>query len=185
MGFNPGAEPRSSSGDDEQTWRELVARLEAADQGGTGQEGEGTAPPSAAASPPGFDAGAAPKGVADFDPLGVWQQHGDPAPRELSAHSRSNAAGPGPRDHEPAEGDDERFVPAEPPRLSNADPAVLLSWFGAAGGPLFLVFAAMFWRSIPLLVTIAVIMAFLSGTGYLLSRLPKHRDHDGGDGAVV
>lgn len=36
-----------------------------------------------------------------------------------------------------------------------------------------------------MMMVLAVIVAFLAGTGYLLFRLPNHRDHDSGDGAVV
>ncbi|MDD0857553.1 hypothetical protein NHF46_06780 [Arthrobacter alpinus] len=61
----------------------------------------------------------------------------------------------------------------------------MMSWIGAAGAPLFLVFSAIFWRQIPTLLVMAVIVAFIAGTGYLLYRLPNHRDHDSGDGAVV
>lgn len=185
MGFNPGAGSPPPKDDDERTWRELVARLEADGDGG-GARGDGsTGTHPAAAST--VDDAAGPKGVADFDPLGVWQQNPAPAPTELPAGQRfqSSPAVSGPRDYEAPEGDDDGFVPPELPSLGSSEPAILLSWLGAAGGPLFLVFAAIFWRSIPLVVTIGVIMAFLGGTGYLLSRLPNHRDHDGGDGAVV
>lgn len=185
MGFNPGTGPASSGGDDEQAWRDLVARLEQPqdafmDDAGTSAAATGERPGAG-----GGEAAGNPKGVADFDPLGVWQQHLAPAPSELSAKERATpAAGDaGPRDYAGLE--DEGFVPEEPPSLSTAEPAILLSWLGAAGAPLFLVFAAIFWRSIPLTITIGVIMAFIGGTGYLLSRLPNHRDHDGGDGAVV
>ncbi|MEO6530526.1 MAG: hypothetical protein ABIN10_10560, partial [Specibacter sp.] len=71
------------------------------------------------------------------------------------------------------------------PSLANAEPAIVLSWIGAAGGPIFLVIAAIFWRQIPMTLVFGVIAAFLAGTGYLLYRLPNHRDHDSGDGAVV
>lgn len=144
---------------DEQVWLDLVARL---------QEPEEEFPLEA-------------KTVSDFDPLGVWrlQATSAPAEPELAAMEPS-----GPRDYEVSEAE-EGFVPEEPPSLRNAEPVMVASWIGAAGGPLFLVIASIFWRNIPILLVIAVILAFLAGTGYLLSRLPKHRDHDSGDGAVV
>ncbi len=194
MATNSGAGTPHSGGSDEQVWRELVARLEEPQDGF--MDDAGTSSPGAVTTGADSVSDAAEgsasglKGVADFDPLGVWQQHLAPVPPELSAEERGSAlagtGSSGPRDYEAEDADDgEGFVPPELPSLSTSDPAIMLSWIGAAGGPLFLVFAAIFWRSMPMLLTIGVIMAFLAGTGYLLSRLPNHRDHDGGDGAVV
>ena len=205
MATNSGAGTPQSGGSDEQVWRELVARLEEPQDGFMDDAGTSShsAPTSSAATPSAGsvkdtaeEAASGPKGVADFDPLGVWQQHLAPAPPELSAGERGSslagASPAGPRDYGSDDGnyvddgdDGEGFVPPELPSLRSSDPAIMLSWLGAAGGPLFLVFAAIFWRSIPMLLTMGVIMAFLAGTGYLLFRLPTHRDHDGGDGAVV
>ena len=92
------------------------------------------------------------------------------------------AAAFGPRDYAD---EDDTFVPADLPSLSNTEPVIMLSWIAAAGGPLFLVFSAIFWRQIPLMLVFGVIVAFFAGAGYLLYRLPNHRDHDSGDGAVV
>jgi hypothetical protein len=169
---------------DEAAWLDLVARLqepadafmESALDGGN--DGDTGGSPAAA----GPDDGA-PKGVVDFDPLGVWKRSTDPAPAE-PVYGQGGARHDGPRDYE-ADGLPDEFVPEELPSLAGADPAIMLSWIGAAGGPIFLVLAAIFWRGIPLLGVIGVIVAFLAGTGYLLYRLPNHRDHDDGDGAVV
>ena len=233
MQSDPGA-GTPHTGDDDEVWRDLVARLEEAedaflednsegntedqggpevggspDAGGTpdsntvsdtstasaagGSSNMGTALDSGAASPSGPGA-ETPKTVIDFDPLGVWHAQESPAPREPAAGNRfgqsPGAAGDGsaafgPRDYEFDEDDDEGFVPEELPSLSASDPAIVLSWIGAAGGPLFSVFSAIFWRHAPMMLVVAVILAFIAGTCYLLFRLPHHRDDDGGDGAVV
>lgn len=154
----------------------------AGDAGTSGaMPGDATAPGDAKAPGDAIRA----KGVDDFDPLGVWGRQLSPAPHEPGFDNVPGGAGtPGPRDYE-AEDLEGEFVPGEPPSLTGADPAVVLSWIGAAGGPIFLVLAAIFWRGMPLVGVIGVILAFLAGTSYLIYRLPKNRDHDGGDGAVV
>ncbi|MBP2414998.1 hypothetical protein JOF48_003797 [Arthrobacter stackebrandtii] len=165
------------TGDDDEVWRDLVARLEEPDDAFLDaglQHPDGPVAPDAAVDR---------KGVDDFDPLGVWRQQATPAPHEPAAQLPPGAAGP--RDYAVEDDGDGEFVPEELPSLRNSDPAIMMSWIGAAGGPLFLVFASIFWRQAPLLLVIGVIMAFIAGTGYLLYRLPNSRDHDGGDGAVV
>lgn len=202
MQSDPGA-GTPHTGDDDEVWRDLVSRLEEPDDsflddgpdatapGGT----NGTGTPGTGRNDGGTPGRAAPepKTVIDFDPLGVWHGQATPAPREPAADSRfaspAGATGDGngsfgPRDYD-AEEDDGDFVPEELPSLRNSDPAIMMSWIGAAGGPLFLVFSAIFWRQAPTLLVVAVIMAFIAGTGYLLFRLPNHRDHGDGDGAVV
>lgn len=193
MQSDPGAGVPHTGGNDDAVWRDLVARLQepddeflnapepAQDGGSVDDSGDDriAAGPVAAGSTPGE-----PKTVTDFDPLGVWQQQSQPAPRESVQPAQGQDSTAGPRDYV-AEDDDGDFVPAELPSLSHADPAIMASWIGAAGGPLFLVFSAIFWRQIPLLMVFAVILAFLAGTGYLLFRLPNNRDHDSGDGAVL
>jgi len=192
MPSNQGHENSGAAGNDgdEAAWLDLVSRLEAPEfmegllesppeEPTTGEAGT-TSAPSPTADP-------AHKGVVDFDPLGVWEGQAEPAPRESELHQGSE--GPvdlpsGPRDYV-GEDPDDSFVPEELPSLAGTEPAIVLSWIGAAGGPLFLVIAAIFWRAIPLFAVFGVIAAFLAGTGYLLFRLPKNRDHDSGDGAVV
>lgn len=182
MHSDPGAGTPHPGGTDDEVWRDLVARLEE-------PEDSFLDAPDASAMAPATGTSTVepePKGVVDFDPLGVWQRQEAPAPLERPGTDDTAGAAPsqGPRDYV-AEDDDEGFVPEELPSLANAEPAVVLSWIGAAGGPIFLVIASIFWRQIPMMLVFAVIGAFLAGTGYLLYRLPSHRDHDSGDGAVV
>ena len=181
MQSDPGAGVPHTGGNDDEVWRELVARLEEPDD--AFMEHPQARPDAGPARVQPNDAGE-PKGVIDFDPLGVWQQSG-PAPGEPEEPGMQAPAAWGPRDHEVTDDGEGEFVPEELPSLSQSDPAIMASWIGAAGGPLFLVFSAIFWRQAPLLLILGVIVAFIAGTGYLFYRLPSHRDHDSGDGAVV
>ena len=93
--------------------------------------------------------------------------------------------GAGPRDYNPQEDEsDGSFVPEEPPPLGSGEPLVILAWLGAAGGPLLLLLFAMFWRSAPLTVVLGIVALFVVSSGYLLYRLPQHRDEND-DGAAV
>ncbi|MCC9197884.1 hypothetical protein QNO08_06220 [Arthrobacter sp. zg-Y820] len=87
----------------------------------------------------------------------------------------------GPRDYdEPEELESEgEFVPPEPPPFSTGEPLVVLAWIGALGGPLLLLLFAMFWRGAPLAVILGLVALFGVAVGYLLFRLPQHRDDDG------
>ena len=91
----------------------------------------------------------------------------------------------GPRDYvAPEEDDDAGFEPPEPPPLGSGEPLLVLAWLGAAGGPLLLLLFAMFWRDAPLALVLGIIALFAASAGYLLYRLPTHRQ-DGDDGSVV
>lgn len=167
MQSDPGAGSPQTGGNDEEIWLDLVARLEDVEDSFMSEPGL-LAPPETGRSEP--------KRVQDFDPLGVWAAQ--------PAADDGDTSASGPRDYAVEDSADD-FVPGEPPVLRNTEPAIMLSWIGAVGGPLFLVFASIFWRQAPMILVIGVIMAFLGGAGYLLFRLPDHRDDSKGDGAVV
>lgn len=79
----------------------------------------------------------------------------------------------------------DRFVPPEPPPITSADLPSRLAWIGVIGGPLFLLIAALAWRSLPTLVVIGALAAFIGGFVTLVARLPRDRGDDSDDGAVV
>jgi hypothetical protein len=84
--------------------------------------------------------------------------------------------------------DVEAFVPPDPPPLPRGDLATRLAWAGVAGGPLFLLIAALFWRDLPQLLLMAAVTAFVGGFVTLVLRMPRDRsssDGDDDDGAVV
>lgn len=116
------------------------------------------------------------------------------APQELPASERvkrifegqPTLSRPGPRDHTvPDEPADEKYVPDDLPPLGSGEPLVVLSWLAAAGGPLTLLLLTIFWPTAPLAVSLGIIVAFLVGVGYLLSRLPRGRDYSSNNGAEV
>jgi hypothetical protein len=81
--------------------------------------------------------------------------------------------------------EEEGYVPPEPPPLPRGDLFTTLAWAGVLGTPLFFVFTAMFWRTVPQLLIVAAIAAFVGGFLTLVLRMPDHRDDDPDDGAVV
>lgn len=90
-------------------------------------------------------------------------------------------------DAEPEEPVDphDRFVPPEPPPITSTDLPSRLAWIGVLGGPLFLLIAALVWRTLPTLVVIGALAAFIGGFVTLVARLPRDRGDGSDDGAVV
>lgn len=175
-----GQEPNEST--DDAVWQDLVARLEgtSADAGPGGEHRAGASP---AGPPDPEQTGRGADGLTDLGESGTA-----PTARERADAIFRNQPlrSEGPRDYEapPESEDDEGFTPEEPPPLGTGDPLTVLAWLGAAGGPVMLLLFAMFWRDAPLAATLGVLALFLAGAGYLISRLPTHRDL-GDDGAEV
>lgn len=90
---------------------------------------------------------------------------------------------PGEVEPEPEEA--EGFVPPEPPPIPRGDLVSRLAWSGLILGPAFLLTSAMFWRSAPQLLVVAAVGGFVGGFVTLVWRMPKHRDDNDDDGAVV
>lgn len=78
---------------------------------------------------------------------------------------------------------DERYIPPDPPPLPRPRLVSGLAWLGAIGAPLFLLMAALFWRTIPALWIGAAVLAFVAGFVTLIVRMPDREE--GSDGAVV
>jgi hypothetical protein len=89
-----------------------------------------------------------------------------------------------PDEREPDDPQD-RFVPPEPPPITSTDLPSRLAWIGVIGGPLFLLIAALVWRTLPTLVVIGALAAFIGGFVTLVARLPRDRGDGSDDGAVV
>ena len=170
-------EPEHNESTDEEVWRDLVARLEHMDS----EPGPG----------PGTGADAGDAAVRDegrpesgpVPPAAVPPAAGTPAERTRAIFENQPLAGP--RDYTADDDEDDGgFTPPEPPPLGSGEPLVVLAWIGALGGPLLLLLYAMFWQGAPLAVVLGTIAVFAGSTGYLLFRLPQHRDEDD-DGAEV
>ena len=178
-----GQEPNEST--DDAVWKDLVARLEA-----TSMDSDRSPDPQDAADgdPSGRHYGAYPDpGVGRPDTEHTTGHEGQTDRERAEAIFRNQPLVPGgPRDYTPPDepDEDEGFTPAEPPPLGTGDPLTILAWIGAAGGPIMLLLFAMFWRNAPLAAWLGLLVVFLAGAGYLVTKLPKHRDI-GDDGAEV
>jgi hypothetical protein len=82
--------------------------------------------------------------------------------------------------------DAEGYVPPEPPPLPRGDLYTMLAWGGVLGAPLFFLFTALFWRTVPQMLIVGAVGAFIAGFVALVLRMPDSRDPDDpDDGAVV
>ncbi|MFK0008662.1 hypothetical protein ACIQTZ_16575 [Paenarthrobacter sp. NPDC090520] len=171
---DPNSADQSANKDDDAVWLDLVARLEATESSPSDAEPAGAPDP-----------GADRKSFQDFDPLGLSARGagqdapGTDAPRQQHGSGFTS----GPRDYDVAD-DDGAFVPEEPPSLAGTEPLTMLAWFGAVGGPLALLFTAMFWRSAPLAAILGIVAAFVASVVYLIMRLPREKNEDD-DGARI
>ncbi|MET9963916.1 hypothetical protein ABZ128_33400 [Streptomyces sp. NPDC006326] len=101
----------------------------------------------------------------------------------------AGASGPGtgPRDHTPAEPDDEgHFVPPEP-ELPQADTTAKFAWLAVVGGPVLLLVAVLLQWDMTWWLTTLCIGGFLGGFATLVARMSQGDDDDDdpGRGAVV
>lgn len=80
--------------------------------------------------------------------------------------------------------DAEQFVPPDPEPIPSGDITTRLSWLAVIGGPVFLVFAALFWHDLPQWLLLSAVAAFVGGFATLVARMPTEHDEDD-DGAVV
>jgi hypothetical protein len=87
------------------------------------------------------------------------------------------------RDEEDEE--DEGFVPPEPPPFPRGDLVSRLAWGAVIGGPVFLLLAAMLWRTLPAVLLLVALLAFVGGFVTLVARMPPDHPDDPDDGAVV
>ncbi|MGA5816442.1 hypothetical protein ACPC54_01070 [Kitasatospora sp. NPDC094028] len=101
-----------------------------------------------------------------------------PQPRPRSGRPVLPAANSGPRDFELAEdGDDDHFVPPEPPPLPTGDVTSRFAWLAVLGGPALLLVDAVVWQEVSGWPAWVGITAFLGGFVTLVARM-KDRDDD-------
>lgn len=77
-----------------------------------------------------------------------------------------------------------RFVPEPPPALPRPGWPALLAWL-AMGYAVLAVLAAALGVRLPTWAGWCAVVGFIGGFGVLLTRLPRHRSPDAGDGAVL
>jgi len=178
---DPNSADQSANKDDDAVWLDLVSRLESTQSGLE----EDHAQESSRQVPDTDDSDSQPaqgRTFKDFDPLGLSAPAKEPASDAATvAESGSQERQSGPRDYD-VEDEDHDFVPEEPPSLAGTEPLVMLAWVGAVGGPIALLFTAMFWRSAPLTATLGIVAAFVVSVIYLIMRLPQEKNEDD-DGA--
>lgn len=138
------------------------------------------AEPAAASAPaPGPDQlgqpEAEPTSWADDHPLFRFP----PPDAQSDAHPEAHPAA-----HFTASEPEERFVPEPPPPLPKPAWPVLLAWLGM-GYALLMVLAVVVGVRLPAWAGWLAIVGFVAGFGILVTRLPRHRPPDAGDGAVL
>ncbi|WP_284983836.1 hypothetical protein [Arthrobacter sp. efr-133-TYG-118] len=186
----PDSPDQSANKDDDAVWLDLVARLEsmpssALDEAPTAEEpgnDSGTEPGPGPDDVPGRSSS---RSFQDFDPLGLSGMSKRSAAEEPPGGgdgSEDSSGATGPRDYDVEDGNG--FVPEDPPSLAGTEPLTMLAWIGAVGGPLALLFTAMFWRSAPLLAVMGILATFLASVVYLIMKLPQEKDEND-DGARV
>jgi hypothetical protein len=81
--------------------------------------------------------------------------------------------------------DDDGFVPPEPGPFPRGDRLSRAAWTAVIGGPLFLLVAALTWRTLPSVLLLLALVAFVGGFVTLVARMPAEPPDDPDDGAVV
>ena len=147
--------------DVEAAWADIVSRWENdTPHTGSWPEAEDVSPAAPDEEP-----------VPDADP--VWTGHvGGEAAREAGAR-------------EDVDPDDEGYVPPEPPPLPRGDTISRLAWAGVLGAPIFFLLTMLFWRSVPTVLVVLAVAAFIAGFVTLVVRMPDRDDDGWDDGAVV
>ncbi|MCZ9883889.1 hypothetical protein [Arthrobacter sp. B2a2-09] len=173
----PDSPDQSANKDDDAVWLDLVARLESMPSSALDEAPAAEEPTNDTGTEPGQVPGrSSSRSFQDFDPLGLSKR----GAAEEPVSGEGGATGP--RDYDVE--DENGFVPEEPPSLAGTEPLTMLAWLGAVGGPLALLFTAMFWRSAPLLAVMGILATFLASVVYLIMKLPQEKDEND-DGARV
>ncbi|WP_028266700.1 hypothetical protein [Arthrobacter sp. MA-N2] len=180
----PDSADQSANKGDDAVWLDLVARLEsmpssALDEPLPAEELPKEPVPEQGPGPDAVPGKTTSRSFQDFDPLGLSKRGAAEGPGTGEGEGGGTA---GPRDYDVE--DENGFVPEDPPSLAGTEPLTMLAWIGAVGGPLALLFTAMFWRSAPLLAVMGILVAFLASVVYLIMKLPQEKDEND-DGARV
>jgi hypothetical protein len=83
----------------------------------------------------------------------------------------------------PGDGDEEGFVPPQPPPLPRIAPDRLLAWTGVFGTPVVLLTAVVTGLHLPGWLGYLLVTAFVGGFVYLVSRMPRGPSDPADDGA--
>jgi len=190
----------AEASDEEAAWRDLVAHYSspaAADGAapwpvreelpGTRQAPPGA--PGARGSPrePGAPGDAA-AGEEDPDEAQAPPQDwGGPVPGVIPAPPQARIVRPAVPAPLPPAGDDEHYVPPDPPPLPRLDPVSKGAWAALFGGPGYLLLAVLLGWVVPSWAAFCAVAAFVGGFATLVVRMGDRPPDDSGpdDGAVV
>ncbi len=86
---------------------------------------------------------------------------------------------------EEAVDEEEHFVPPDPGPILGSDPLRILTWVIAIGVPVLYVILLVAWHNPPGWLAPVAGALLVAAIGVLVWRMPHHRDHDSGSGAVV
>ena len=180
-----GRDASGGDGDEEEAWRDLVARFD-----GQADGDQGIAPwperenlrtslnreQAADQAEPGPGRGAA--GPAAHQPTGPPD---GPAAGGITGPAFHPDAGPA---------DDDHFVPPPPPPLPRLEPVIKGAWLALFGGPAYLLVATAAGWAVPGWAAFCAMAAFVAGFVVLVLHLGNDRPGDGSgsgsdDGAVV
>lgn len=83
--------------------------------------------------------------------------------------------------------DDDHFVPPPPPPLPVVEPRRMLAWIGLFGTPLLLLLLLLARITIPAVLSVGLVCAFLGGFAYLVATMGSSAPDEwsGDDGAVL
>jgi hypothetical protein len=126
------------------------------------------------------DASAAPVD-AERPPADRW----DPPLRRITLPADRDEPAAAARDVVDEDDDEEGYEPPEPPPFPRGDLVSRVAWAAVVGGPVFLLVAALAWRSLPTFLLLIALTAFVGGFVTLVARMPQDHPDDPDDGAVV
>lgn len=178
------AEPEDE--DDDARWADIVARLQADDATGIGEQAHDPVVPGPAVTYPVATYRADQRVVRPArDPADVpdgddgWGQELTGSGRDWDGTAQIEGAEREVDDHE-------HFVPPDPGPVLGGDPLLTTAWLAVVGMPILWLVVLIAWRGAPDVVLQASGIVFVLGLGLLLWRMPHRRDSSDDDtGAVV
>jgi hypothetical protein len=154
--------------DEDEIWRDLVARLD------PGPQADAEEPPADTPWPAQEDLDVRSFGARVVKPADPDARPPGPDPA-LPAELAGSA---------PAESDDEHYIPPPPPPLPHLDPVTKGAWLALFGGPAYLLTATMAGWTMPAWAAFCAVAAFIGGFAVLVVRMGDD-DRGDDDGAVV
>jgi hypothetical protein len=154
--------------DEEEIWRDLVARLD------PGLHTDDEEPRADAPWP----------AEEDLDVRSFGARVVKPADPDAVAAERDPALPAEPASAAPAESD-EHYIPPPPPPLPHLDPVTKGAWLALFGGPAYLLTTTIAGWTLPAWIAFCAVAAFIGGFAVLVVRMSDEDRGGDDDGAVV